>query len=63
MLSNVLRRATVVVIDDVPANLRLLQSSLHTMGLGQVKGFSNSAEGLTWLQQNSWESLHYAMRG
>lgn len=57
MLSNILRRATVVVIDDVVANLRLLESSLRTMGLGQVRGFSNSAEGLNWLQEHSWDLL------
>lgn len=42
MPNEVFRQARVVVIDDVQANLRLLESSLRTMGLGQVHGFSDS---------------------
>lgn len=57
MPNEVFRQARVVVIDDVQANLRLLESSLRTMGLGQVHGFSDSALGLEWLQQNPWDLL------
>ncbi|MAD00024.1 two-component system response regulator [Pseudomonas abyssi] len=57
MLNSTLHGARVVIIDDVQANMRLLESSLRTMGLGQVKGFSDSAEGLRWLQENSWDLL------
>jgi putative two-component system response regulator len=47
----------VVVIDDVRANLRLLESCLKAFGLRQVKAFSDSAEGLAWLQANPWDLL------
>jgi putative two-component system response regulator len=57
MLSDILRFATVVVIDDVRANLRLLESSLKAFGLREVKAFSDSAEGLAWLQANPWDLL------
>ena len=57
MLSDVLRFATVVVIDDVRANLRLLESSLKAFGLREIKAFSDSAEGLAWLQANPWDLL------
>ncbi len=57
MLSDLLRHATVVVIDDVVANLRLLESSLRAIGLRQVRAFSSSAEGLAWLQANDWHLL------
>ena len=57
MPNEVFRQARVVVIDDVQANLRLLESSLRTMGLGQVHSFSESALGLEWLQQNPWDLL------
>ena len=46
MLSDALRFATVVVIDDMAPNLRLLESSLKAFGLRQVHAFSNSGEGL-----------------
>ncbi|RGP52692.1 HD-GYP domain-containing protein [Pseudomonas abyssi] len=57
MLNSTLHGARVVIIDDVQANMRLLESSLRTMGLGQVRGFSDSAEGLRWLQDNPWDLL------
>lgn len=57
MLSDALRFATVVVIDDMVPNLRLLESSLKAFGLKQVHAFSNSAEGLAWLQSNHWDLL------
>jgi putative two-component system response regulator len=57
MLTEAMRFAKVVVIDDVAANLRLLESSLRALGLSQVKAFSDSAAGLAWLQQNPWDLL------
>ncbi|MEE3158896.1 MAG: HD domain-containing phosphohydrolase [Pseudomonadota bacterium] len=57
MLNSTLHGARVVIIDDVQANMRLLESSLRAMGLGQVRGFVDSAEGLSWLQGNPWDLL------
>ncbi len=57
MLSESLRFSRVVLIDDVAANLRLIESSLRACGLSQVKSFSSSAEGLQWLQENVWDLL------
>jgi putative two-component system response regulator len=57
MLTEAMRFAKVVVIDDVAANLRLLESSLRALGLSQVKAFSDSAAGLAWLQKNPWDLL------
>lgn len=57
MLSEAMRFANVVVIDDVAANLRLIESSLRALGLSRVKAFSDSAEGLAWLQHNPWDLL------
>lgn len=54
---NDFRSAQVVVIDDIAANLRLLESSLRAFGLRQVQGFSDSAAGLQWLQNNPWDLL------
>src|SRR3990167_899556 len=51
------RSAKVVVIDDIAANLRLLESSLRACGLRQVQGFTDSAAGLQWLQSNPWDLL------
>ena len=56
MLSD-FRGAQVVVIDDIAANLRLLESSLRAFGLRQVQSFSDSAAGLRWLQDNPWDLL------
>ncbi len=47
----------IVVIDDVSANLRLLASSLKAFGLTNVVSFSESATGLQWLIENSWDLL------
>ena len=55
MLDESLRNCQVVVVDDVAANLRLIESSLRAFGLRQVKSFSESAEGLAWLQENPWQ--------
>mgnify|MGYP001764960162 CR=1 FL=1 len=57
MLDNELHSATVVVIDDMPANLRLLVSSLKAFGLKDVQAFSGSREGLQWLEGNRWDLL------
>ncbi|MBU1332254.1 MAG: response regulator [Gammaproteobacteria bacterium] len=57
MLCESLRFASVVVIDDVAANLRLLESSLRALGLRQVRAFSDSAAGLDWLLNNPWDLL------
>ena len=57
MLDHELHSATVVVIDDMPANLRLLVSSLKAFGLKDVQAFSNSGEGLQWLENNHWDLL------
>ena len=57
MLDHEERSATVVVIDDMPANLRLLVSSLKAFGLKDIQAFNNSGEGLQWLQDNDWNLL------
>ncbi len=57
MFSKELRFSRVVLIDDMVANLRLLESSLRTFGLTQIQVFSNSAQGLAWLQENPWDLL------
>ena len=57
MLSESLRFSRVVVIDDVTANLRLLESSLKVLGLREVKAFSDSAQGLQWLLSQPWDLL------
>ena len=57
MLDHELHSATVVVIDDMPANLRLLVSSLKAFGLKDVQAFSSSREGLQWLESHAWDLL------
>ena len=57
MLDQQLHSATVVVIDDMPANLRLLVSSLKAFGLKEVHAFSSSHEGLQWLESHDWDLL------
>ncbi len=57
MLSESLRFSRVVVIDDVTANLRLLESSLKVLGLREVKAFSDSAQGQQWLLSQPWDLL------
>ena len=57
MFDETLRDLTVVVIDDVRANLRLLQASLRAFGMRRIVGFSDSGEGLDWLQSNPWDLL------
>lgn len=57
MLCDAMRQATVVVIDDIAASLRLLEASLRAIGVPHVVAFEDSAVGLAWLQQNSWDLL------
>lgn len=57
MLEQILRTARVVIVDDVPANLRLMESSLRAFGLGRVQAFSDSAAGLQHLQEEDWDLL------
>lgn len=57
MLCDAMRQATVVVIDDIAASLRLLEASLRAIGVPRVVAFEDSATGLAWLQQNSWDLL------
>jgi putative two-component system response regulator len=57
MLPEALRYSSVVVIDDATPNLRLLESSLRAFGLRQIQAFSDSAAGLAWLKEHSWDLL------
>lgn len=57
MLPEALCKAQVVVIDNTTTNLDLLESSLRTLGIQQIKSFTNSAAGLLWLQHNPWDLL------
>lgn len=57
MLPENLKDATVVLVDDTPANLRLLESSMKAFGLRNVKAFSDSAAALLWLQNTAWNLL------
>ena len=57
MLPENLKNATIVLVDDTPANLRLLESSMKAFGLRNIKAFSDSATALTWLQNSPWDLL------
>lgn len=57
MFSKELRFSRVVLIDDMVANLRLLESSLRTFGLTQIQVFSDSSQGLAWLREHPWDLL------
>lgn len=57
MLPEQLRNATVVLVDDTPANLRLLESSMKTFGLRNLQAFSDPAAALAWLQEMPWDLL------
>lgn len=57
MLNQELRAATIVVIDDINTNIRLLESSLKAFGLRHIHSFSDPVAGLDWLQQNHWDLL------
>jgi putative two-component system response regulator len=57
MLPDNVRNAAVVLVDDTPANLRLLESSMKTFGLRNVRAFSDSAAALDWLQGMAWDLL------
>ncbi|WP_191487140.1 HD domain-containing phosphohydrolase [Pseudomonas sp. FEN] len=57
MFSKVGAESEIVIIDDVPVNLRLLDSCLRASGLNNIRTFSDSTEGLAWLQANPWDLL------
>ena len=57
MLPEHLKQATIVLVDDTPANLRLLESSMKAFGLRNLQTFSDPAEALAWLQQTPWDLL------
>ena len=57
MLSKDFTQSRVVIVDDVVANSRLLESSLKVLGLREVKAFSDSAQGLQWLLSQPWDLL------
>ena len=57
MFSKVNAESEIVIIDDVPLNLRLLASCLRASGLNNIRTFSDSTEGLAWLQSNPWNLL------
>ncbi len=52
-----IRQATIVVIDDITSNLRLLESTVRALGVRRVLAFSDSSIGLAWLQQHDWDLL------
>lgn len=57
MLSKDFAQSRVVIVDDVVANSRLLESSLKAFGLRDTISFSDSAIALEWLQHNPWNLL------
>ncbi|MFI8583047.1 Cyclic di-GMP phosphodiesterase response regulator RpfG [Pseudomonas sp. THAF187a] len=57
MLSKDFQQSRVVIVDDVVANSRLLESSLKAFGLRNTISFSDSAAALEWLQHNPWSLL------
>ena len=57
MLPENVKNAAVVLVDDTPANLRLLESSMKAFGLRNVRAFSDSAAALDWLQGMAWDLL------
>lgn len=57
MLSKDFSTSRVVIVDDVVANSRLLESSLKAFGLRDTLSFSDSAAALDWLRHNSWNLL------
>lgn len=57
MLSRNFSHCCVVIVDDVVANVRLLESSLKAFGLRNTISFSDSAVALQWLKENSWDLL------
>lgn len=57
MLPKDFAQSRVVIVDDVVANSRLLESSLKAFGLRDTISFSDSAIALEWLQHNPWNLL------
>ncbi|NWD06338.1 response regulator [Pseudomonas gingeri] len=57
MFSMLNAESEVVIIDDVAVNLHLLESCLRASGLTNIRTFSDSGEGLAWLQIHRWDLL------
>ena len=57
MFSSISPETRIVIIDDILANLRLLESSVKAFGLRHVTSFTDSAAGLEWLRSNPWDLL------
>ncbi|PYY84850.1 two-component system response regulator [Pseudomonas sp. TKO26] len=57
MFSKLRAESAIVIIDDVPANLYLLDSCLRALGLSNIHTFIDSAQGLEWLLEHPWELL------
>ncbi|BCD89164.1 hypothetical protein PSm6_55710 [Pseudomonas solani] len=57
MFTSIPKETRIVIIDDITANMRLLESSTRAFGLHHVQGFSDSAKGLEWLIHNPWDLL------
>lgn len=55
MFAKVNAESRIVIIDDVPTNLRLLDSCLRAVGLRNIMTFSDSVQGLDWLLSNAWD--------
>lgn len=55
MFAKINAESRIVIIDDVPTNLRLLDSCLRAVGLRNITTFSDSAQGLDWLLSNAWD--------
>lgn len=49
--------STVVLVDDVAANLRLLESSLKAFGLPNIVSFSDAGAALAWARSNDWHLM------
>lgn len=57
MFSKIRAESAIVIIDDVPTNLHLLDSCLRALGLSNIHTFIDSAQGLKWLLEHPWELL------
>ncbi|MDF3172117.1 response regulator [Pseudomonas sp. ER28] len=57
MLYKEFSQSRVVIVDDVVANSRLLESSLKAFGIRNTISFSDSMAALEWLQYNPWDLL------
>lgn len=57
MFSSIPAETQIVIIDDIQANLKLLESSVKAFGLRHITSFTDSAIGLEWVKSNSWDLL------